>query len=332
VGLIEDLKDPLAFPEDTKSVSFVQTHISMVFMCDRYVYKIKKPVNFGFLDFTTIEKRKYFCEKEVELNRRLAEDVYIGVVPVVFDGKRHWIGKKEGKIVDYAVKMKRIPEERIMKNIFKRGDLKKEHLRKIAYTLARFHLNAKTSPEILRYGDPDVFRINTDENFEQVEKYVGISIEKDKFEKLRKWTDSFYKKREIFEKRIEQERIRDCHGDLHMEHVCISDKISVIDCIEFNDRFRYGDTICDIAFLLMDLEYHGGKVYSEKLWDYYREFAKEEDKEVEEILRFYKVYRAFVRGKVNSFQMDDEKISAQEKEEARKRAKAYFDLAYSYIS
>ncbi|RLB10258.1 MAG: gluconokinase [Deltaproteobacteria bacterium] len=330
-SLIEDLQYTDAFPEATSSVFVVQTHISMVFVCDLHVYKIKKPVNFGFLDFSTLDKRRHFCHKEVELNRRLAKDIYLGVVPVIFDGKRHLIDKGEGEIVDYAVKMKRISEDMLMSRVFERGELKKEDLIKVAKAIANFHINAETSPEIEAFGRAESFRINTDENFEQVEKYIGLSIDEKKFHELKEWTEEFYKKYEtLFESRIKQKRVRDCHGDLHMEHICLTDELPIIDCIEFNDRFRYSDTIADIAFLLMDLEYRGGFDYSNILWENYKGLANE-DEEAELVLKFYKVYRAFVRGKVNSFQLDDPSISQKAKEEAIKRARSYFDLAYSYL-
>ncbi len=331
-SMIEDLKKRDAFPEETKEVRLIQTHISFVFICDSYVYKVKKPVDFGFLDFTSLEKRRLFCEKEVELNRRLAGDVYIGVLPVIYDGKRHLIDKVSGETVDYAVKMKRLPEDMLMKRLFEENKLREEHLKEVAQRISEFHLSADTSLQIEEFGRPEVFKINTDENFDQVQKYIGITIDKEKFYEIKEWTERFYEEKgELFDKRIRKKRIRDCHGDLHMEHIYLSEEGPIIiDCIEFNDRFRYGDTVGDIAFLLMDLEYHGGKRFSDVLWRYYKEFANEED-EADEILRFYKVYRAFVRGKVNSFQLDDPSIGTKEKESAIKRARSYFDLAYSYI-
>lgn len=329
--LIEDLKRTDAFSEFTSRVSVVQTHISMVFICDSYVYKVKKPVNFGFLDFSSLDKRKYFCQKEVELNRRLAKNVYVGVIPVIFDGKRHLIGKGKGEVVDYAVKMRRIPEDMLMSNVFKRGELKKDDLERVARAVANFHMNAETSPEIEVFGRAESFKINTDENFEQVEKYIDLSIKKEQFYKLKDWTEEFYKNNEeLFEIRIAEKKIRDCHGDLHMEHICLTDELAIIDCIEFNDRFRYSDTIADIAFLLMDLEYHDGHNYSHELWKSYKKLTNEDERS-EALLRFYKVYRAFVRGKVNSFQLDDKSISQKAKEDAIARARSYFDLAYSYL-
>lgn len=330
-SLIEDLQDPRALPDETKSVDLVQTHISLVFIGDNFVYKVKKPVDFGFLDFTTLEKRLHYCQKEVELNRRLSRDLYLGVLPVRFDGKRHSLRQGSGEIVDYAVHMKRIPERLLMKAVFQQGELKAEHLERIADVLARFHGSASRSPEIDEYGKPQSFRVNTDENFEQTRNYVGITIPPEVYAILRKWTDDFYSKREeLFLHRIETGRIRDCHGDLHMEHVCLAeDEVTIFDCIEFNDRFRYGDTLSDIAFLIMDLEFHGGWDAAQMLWKAYKNRAGE--KEVDDLLTFYKVYRAYVRGKVSSFQLDDPHLPPEEKDRAAQTAKSYFRLARAYL-
>ncbi len=329
-SLIDDLQNPASLPDKTKSVFVVQTHISIVFVADEFVYKVKKPVNFGFLDFSTPEKRHYFCCKEVELNRRLSEGIYLDVLPVTFNGANYTLKGGPGKVVEYAVKMKRIPDDKLMRSVFEKGELTNSHLRRIAEILARFHLNAFRSPEIDQYGKPEKFKVNTDENFEQVERYIGVTIQEKALGAIKRWTAEFYDtNNELFFKRVGQGKIRDCHGDLHMEHICFTKNLSIIDCIEFNERFRYSDTIADIAFLLMDLEYHGGKSFSKILWDFYKEFAYEKD--VDSLLTFYKVYRAFVRGKVNSFQVDDETIGPDKKDEAVQTAKKYFRLAYSYI-
>ncbi len=330
MNIIEDLQNPDSLPDKTDSVSIVQTHISIVFVADEFVYKVKKPVNFGFLDFSTLEKRRYFCHQEVKLNNRLSKGIYLDVLPVRSDGKKYILGGGSGEVVEYAVKMRRIPDEKLMKSVFESGGLTKEHLKMIARALSSFHMDALRTHEIDKYGEPDTFKVNTDENFEQVEKYIGISIQENKFNALKKWTDDFYSSnRDLFLARIDKGRIRDCHGDLHMEHICFTEPLSIIDCIEFNNRFRYSDTVADIAFLLMDLEYHGGKEDAAILWNFYKELARETN--VDSLLTFYKSYRAFVRGKVDSFQLDDDNISAGKKDEAVKRAGKYFQLAYSYI-
>jgi hypothetical protein len=330
-SLIDDLQNPASLPDKTKDISVVQTHISIVFVADEFVYKVKKPVNFGFLDFSTLEKRQYFCNQELELNKRLSQDIYLDVLPVIFDGDIHTLKGGPGKVVEYAVKMKRIPDDKLMRSVFEKGKLTNSKLKRIAKVLARFHLNAFRSPEIEQYGKAEKFKINTDENFEQVEKYIGVTIRTNEFDATKRWTEEFYDaNKELFIKRIGQGRIRDCHGDLHMEHICFTKNLSIIDCIEFNERFRYSDTVADIAFLLMDLEYHGGESFSKILWDSYKEFA--DDKAVDSLLTFYKVYRAFVRGKVNSFQVDDETIGPDKKDEAVQTARKYFQLAYSYTA
>jgi hypothetical protein len=329
--MIDDLLDPVLLPDKTESVSIVQTHISFVIVADGFVYKIKKPVNFGFLDFSTLKKRRYYCHQEIILNRRLSKDTYLGVLPIVYDGKIHSMGIGKGRIVEYAVKMKRLPDEMLMKSVFLRGELNTGHLRKIARVLARFHLSARNSVDIDKFGEPGMFRVNTDENFDQTEKYIGRTIQRKAFDALKKWTADFYNSYgELFWRRIKAKKIRDCHGDLHMEHICLTEDLPIFDCIEFNKRFRYTDTVCDIAFLVMDLEYHGGNAYSKILWDLYKEMADEEA-EADSLLTFNKVYRAFVRGKVSSFQLDDEHIGIEKKEKVTQIARRYFSLARSYI-
>lgn len=329
-SVIVDLQNPSILPDKTKDVFVVQTHISIVFVADEFVYKVKKPVNFGFLDFSTLEKRSFYCHQEVNLNRRLAKDIYLDVLPITFDGETHSLKGGPGNVVEYAVKMRRVPDESLMKSFFKSGKLQGAHLKKIAEVLADFHVNAIRSNEIDQFGRPEKFKMNTDENFEQTERFIGITVREVDFKALKKWTNEFFVSNvNIFHERIKAGKIRDCHGDLHMEHICLTKDLPILDCIEFNDRFRYSDIIADIAFLLMDLEYNGGDSFSKVLWDCYKD--KTGEKQVDLLLTFYKVYRAFVRGKVNSFQIDDAGIPADKKAEAVQKAIKYFQLARSYI-
>jgi len=329
--IIEDLKNPASLPDSTETVSVVQTHISMVFVGDEFVYKVKKPVNFGFLDFTTLEKRHYYCQQEVKLNRRLAKNLYVGVLPVRRTENGYSLRETSGEIADYAVKMKRIPQELLMKSLFQQGQLTEEHLKSVSESLVKFHRSALRNAEIDRFGAPSMVKVNTDENFSQVSNYIGVTIAEKEFNALKRWTEEFYAHNEaLFLDRITQGKIRDCHGDLHMEHICLSEDPAIFDCIEFNDRFRYSDALSDVAFLLMDLEYHGGERFAEALWEHYCVLAGEKD--VKSLLTFYKIYRAFVRGKVNSFQLDDESIDREKKDIAIQTAKKYFELAFAYIA
>jgi uncharacterized protein len=330
--MIDDLMLTSAYPEESISVKLVQTHISTVFISDNFVYKIKKPVNFGFLDFSTLEKRKYYCKKEVELNNRFSKDVYLGVYPVTFDGKKHAISGK-GTIVDYAVKMKRLSDEDLLKTRFKKGTVTSDDIKRIANAISTFHKRSINSKEIDEFGKLEAVKYNTDENFEQTKDFIDKSISKKQFNDLKNWTDEFYKKNQkIFLQRVGNKKIRDCHGDLHMEHICLTDPIIIFDCIEFNDRFRYSDILSDIAFLLMDLEFNGGYDLSEKLCKTYLEQIGENDDEViHGLIAFYKIYRAYVRGKVTSFILNDSNITDDKKINAKNIAKKYFKLANSYI-
>ena len=326
--LVRELLRPDIYPEPTKKVELLQTHISFIFLGDGYVYKVKKPVDFGFLDFTTLEKREFYCHQEVKLNRRLSPDTYQKVVSITDEGERLAIDGK-GPVVEYAVKMKRIPLDRLMLTLLKKGHVTEEMIGSVARKLAEFHSSAERSPEIDRFGTLEIIKKNTDENFEQTGKYIGKSIGQEQFDSIKGYTDSFYERNEeLFEKRIADKRIRDCHGDLHMEHICLTDPIIIFDCIEFNERFRYSDVAADIAFLAMDLDYHDREDLSELLMKAYVHHSG--DREVDKLLGFYKTYRAYVRGKVISFRLDDPDISKEDKEEALHLASRYFELAERY--
>jgi len=327
----EELKRGLlnqdAYHGSPRKVEFKETHISLVFLADDYVYKIKKPVNFGFLDFSTLEKRKHFCEKEVELNKRLSPDVYLGVLAVTLDnGKVAMDGK--GPTVEYAVKMRRLPTEKLMITLLRENQLTREMVERVAEAIALFHAQSGASKEIEKFGSIEVIKTNTDENFSQTEKYVGLSISESQFESIKKYTDSYLNYRTgVFKRRVAEGRIKDCHGDLHLEHVCVTEPIKIFDCIEFNDRFRYSDTAADIAFLAMDLDFNGRRDLSEILIAAYVKFSK--DRGVLNVVNFYKVYRAYVRGKVTSFRLD--LLHPTAKSEVLRTAQKYFDLANMFV-
>jgi aminoglycoside phosphotransferase family enzyme len=327
-SLQKALLDPHLYPDLPKEVQFIETHISLLFLTGNYVYKVKKPVDFGFLDFTTLEKRKHFCEEEVRLNRRLSPDIYLGTVEMTQDeGQISWEGK--GKVVEYAVKMRQIPEDRLMDKLLERGQVNAEMMGAVAEKLAHFYSFAETNNFIKSFARPKRVKQDTDENFEQTEKYKELAISGKAYDDIKNRTNQFFSsKQEIFYQRIVSDRIRDCHGDLRLEHIFWGDEISIFDCIEFNERFRYTDVAADIAFLAMDLDYHGREDLSRHLIHTYVE--KSGDRHLMGMLDFYRCYRAYVRGKVESFRLDDPNIPGREKEEALKRAQKYFDLALRY--
>ncbi len=329
--LLEFLSYPENYPEKSKSLKIIQTHISFIFILDNYVYKIKKPVNFGFLDFTTLEKRKYYSLKEIEINRRLAKDIYIGVVPISKVKDKFEFSDKNP--VEYVVKMKRLPEEFLLSNLIKKG-IKEKDLIRIADKIAEFHSKAETNEYILSMGKMEKIKINTDENFEQTEKYKNITIKDKDHEFIKKKVDKFYENFEnLFEKRIKNKKIKDCHGDLRMEHICVLKKdIIIFDAIEFNERFRYHDILNDIAFLTMEMDYEGFRKEKKIVEDRWFEICeKEKNEEILKLYYFYLSYRSFVRGKVTSFLLDDPYISFEEKERIKEKAKKFFELSKIYI-
>ncbi len=304
---------------DRYGFSLEETHISWVLIGEKTAYKIKKPVNFGFLDYSSLDKRLKFCKKEVELNRRLAADMYLGVSSIV--QTEYGVDMdKAGEIIDYAVKMKRIPHDRMMDVLIRNNTIKESHIESLARIVADFHKKAATNEYIKSFGSIEVNRKNTDENFQQTADAVGEYITRFEYETIKKFTDEFYEKHaDLFERRIREDKIRDCHGDMYSRNICIisEEKIYIYDCIEFNERFRYSDVASDVAFLLMDMENFSRYDLSENFLKHYIEYSK--DSSLSEILDFYKIYRAYVRGKISYFQKQ------------KREAALYFDLAFGYL-
>ncbi|MBI4963907.1 MAG: AAA family ATPase [Desulfomonile tiedjei] len=327
--LIRALSHPSIYPHNPQSVRVLQTHISVVFIAGDLVYKIKKPVDFGFLDFTTLEKRRFFCRQEVELNSRFSEGIYLGVESI-YEGPSGVNLRGEGDEIEAAVLMRRVPEDQTMLKMLEAERITPEILDQLADRLAYFHSQAATGPEISSFGSPEVIYQNLRENFEQTEAYVGKTIDAETHKEVSQLAMDFLQThKDLFRQRIRQGFIRDCHGDLHLDHVVILDEIMLYDCIEFNDRFRYGDTAADLAFLLMDLDFRGFPAFSEQISNRYADSSG--DREILRLLPFYKSYRAFVRGKVLGFTLDEPEVSFAEKESSRAMAGAYFRLALAYM-
>jgi len=326
--LVKALLKSKAYPETTGKIELAQTQMSFVFLTSEFVYKVKKAVDLGYLDYTTLEKRRFFCQKEIELNRRLCPEIYLGVVPVTRDRGAIRIGGR-GEVIEYAVKMRRLPQKAMMDVLLANDGVSVEMITGVAQKLAAFHKEAETNAEISAFGEIKTITRNTDENFDQTEKYIGRTISKDSYRHVKNFTNSFVEESApLFNRRIKEGRIRDCHGDLHAAHICFSDGICIYDCIEFNDRFRYCDIASEIAFLAMDLDHYGRADLSRSLVKAY--VNESGDKELLELLGFYKGYRAYVRGKVESFKLDDPYISKGGKEKTLEIAASYFDLARAY--
>ncbi|NPV05536.1 MAG: AAA family ATPase [Syntrophaceae bacterium] len=328
--LVEAMSRPGFYPHRPPSVELVQTHISFVFIAGDRVYKVKKAVDFGFLDFTTLEKRKRFCEEELRLNRRLAPEAYLEVAAIGEDaGGTPALGV--GRPVEYAVVMRRLPQDRMLKRLLAEGKVPPETMDAVAAKVSDFHRRAETGGRIDEMGGIETILYNHDENFEQTARYIGLTIPRERYEFLRGWVNRFLEReRPLFEKRVAEHRIRDCHGDLHAEHICLADGIIIFDCIEFNERFRFGDVAAEAAFLAMDLDYNGYPGHARAFVDAYVRHSG--DGEVRRLLDFYRCYYAYVRGKVTSFRLDDPHIGPAQREEAARAASRYFDLAFAYAA
>ncbi len=326
--LVQALLQPTAYPERPASVELAETHISHLFFTPHHVYKVKKAVNFGFLDFTTLEKRRYYCHQEVELNRRISPQVYLGVMEVRRQGGRYTV-EGPGETVEYAVKMRRLPQERLLATLLRQGEVTPEDIRRLGIKIAAFHAGAGTSPDITRLGGLEAVRQNLEENFAQTRQYVGACLSQDTFDDLEAYSHAFMALKErLFRQREAQERVRDCHGDLHTGQIFLENGISIIDCIEFNERFRYSDVAADLAFLAMDLDFYNRQDLSRLLVETYVEASG--DPGVRELMDFFKVYRAYVRGKVTAFRLDDPTLGEEERQRVVSQAQAYFHLAHSY--
>ncbi|MBI4513766.1 MAG: AAA family ATPase [Gemmatimonadetes bacterium] len=328
-ALISFLGAPSSYPHPVASVEHRQTHISHLFFAGAFVYKVKKPVDLGFLDFTTLEKRKEACEAEVRLNRRIAPCVYLGVQEIRRGPGGYTFGP-EGEVVEYAVKMRRLPEERRLADAVERGRVDRETLRRLGRLVADFHRRAETSPRIAEFGSARVVAANCEENFEQTRPAIGRTIEAEVWRAIREQVERYLRVHAaLFERRVEEGRIRDCHGDILLEDIFVdpeTGELHVLDCIEFNERFRFSDTLADAAFVSMDLRYRGRDDLAETLLASY--FEASDDERHPTLLAFYECYRAYVRGKVRSFVTDQPGPTAEERARAADEARRYFALAH----
>jgi aminoglycoside phosphotransferase family enzyme len=319
---------PDAYEHPADQVQLIQTHISYVLIAGEFVYKYKKPMNFGFLDFSTLEKRGHYCLQEITLNRRLCPEIYLERVEVTSSPDGYLLNGG-GEIVEYGVKMRRLEEERMMGRLLDAGALTKDHLDQIVDTLVPFYESAEVNDEIRSYGRTETVAVNVVENFEQTEAFVdGPALGREQFDQIKAYALGVLKQEIRFNKRIEDERIRDCHGDLYSANICLSDKVYVFDCIEFNDRFRYSDVAGDIGFLAMDLDFHG----LDELADYFvaRYVERSGDRGLLDLIAFYKCYRAYVRGKINLFTAADTGLDSATRSDCTAQAKRYFELAQRY--
>ena len=293
----EALRKPQAYNEKTGQIEVKQTHISYVFLTEKFVYKVKKAVNFGFLDFSTLEKRRKFCEKELVINQRLCGDMYLEVVPVNRSSSGEIRINGEGETVEYAVKMKKIPEEKIMTRLLEENKIDKNIIDKMAKIIVDFHENAALSRTDGEFEPLSMIETNWRENFEQTQEFIGRSISAEMHQFIQEKVNEFMEKnRDLLAKRVTENKIKNCHGDMHSGNIFVADKIYIFDAIEFNERFSNCDVASEVAFLAMDLDFKKRSDLSRLFVEKYVQYSG--DQGVGYLLSFYKCYRAYVRGKV----------------------------------
>lgn len=327
--LISALQDPARYDHPVDAFKVLETHISWVVLTGPYAYKIKKPMDFGFLDFSTLERRKHFCEEEIRLNQRLAPDIYIDVLPITGSEADPQIGGA-GEPFEYAIRMRQFDQANMLDGIQERGELSRDMMTSLAHQVAIFHKELPKVPEDKPLGTPETVYAAMQENFDQVRPLLEDPNLLQQVDALEGWTRSTF---ERMEEMIGQRRadgfVRECHGDLHLSNITHYDgKVTVFDCIEFNEPFRWIDTINDLAFLLMDLESRDEFKLASDVLNTYLEYSG--DFGGLPLLPLYKAYRAMVRAKIALLTMGNPSLNEDEKADLLDTYRRYAELADSY--
>jgi uncharacterized protein len=331
--LVEAMMRPEFYPESPERIELKQTHISYVFLAGNAVYKVKKPVHFPFLDCSDRAIRYRYCCEEVRLNARLSPRIYLGVFAILKHGDSFVLGPEVHEplheAVEYAVKMRRLPDDRMLDRLLAAGKVDAAAVRAIAKRIAEFHASAPSNRG-WTYGSAAAIWRGVIEDIAQNEDFVGHTLGREQFAAIDAFCRAFITAHwRPMNDRAHAGRIREGHGDLRAEHICLmDDQIDVIDCVEFSERLRYGDVASEIAFLAMDLERLGAPGLADELVETYAEITG--DDELGLFVPFYKCYRACVRGKVESLRSLEREVGADERDRARRLAHSYFDLALRY--
>ena len=292
-----------------EAVEVVETHISWVLLAGDYAYKIKKAVDLGFLDFSTLEKRRFYCGEELRLNRRLAPDLYLEVVPIAGSAD-HPVLNGPGPAIEYAVKMRRFPQSCLLDQVLLRGELTPETVDAIARRIADFHGRTAIADNESPFGTPERAHLPVAENFAQIRPRLRDNEDLNRLDKLERWSEREYQSRiDALAERKARGLVRECHGDLHLGNMVLLDGEAVpFDCIEFSENLRWIDVISEAAFLAMDLQDRGRPDLARRFLNAYLEQTG--DYEGLEVLRYYLVYRAMVRAKVACIRAGQAKQSA----------------------
>jgi len=330
---INKMLDPAIYDHPVSEVELIETHISWVLLTGEYAYKIKKPVDFGFLDFSTLDKRRQCCEQELRLNGRLAASIYLDVVSITGSPGQPAISGK-GETFEYAVKMRQFPQSAQLDHKLEAGELAIEQMEDIASMVADFHQRIDAADEVLSYGSAESVSQPVEQNFAQIREHLDTDEYEQPLKQLEQWSrDSFIALKSRFEQRKKEGCIRECHGDMHLRNIVWLDEDFhqgpvAFDCIEFNDNLRWIDVISEVAFLVMDLQ-------SRNLYSYARRFLNSYLEETGDyagvmLLPYYLSYRAMVRAKVSVLRLQQAGVSAEEKRQMLDEFEQYLELASHY--
>lgn len=328
---IQEMLKPEFYPHPVQApIRLEQTHVSYVLLTGDYAYKLKKPVNFGFLDFSTLALRHHFCQEELRMNERGASGLYLEVVPVSQSGDRIFLGEGQGEVIEYAVKMHQFPQNALFSGLLAEGQLTEGLMEQLGKKVAAFHQQAPTNDYIRQFGEVEQIRQAFDENYQQTEKYIGGAQTQQWFEETKAYTDRFFAERKaLFDQRMAQNWIRECHGDLHLRNICLwNDQIYLFDCIEFNEPFRFVDVMFDIAYAVMDLAARNRSDLANAYLNTYIEQTG--DWEGLQVLPIYVNRQSYVRAKITSFLLDDPAVPEEQKAQAMQTAALYYKLAWQY--
>lgn len=327
-ALISALQNPALYPHPVEGFQLIETHISWVLLTGEYAYKIKKPMNFGFLDFTELSQRGHFCNEELRLNQRLTDGLYLEVLPITGSVDAPQIGG-DGAPIEYVLKMRQFPQGQMLNTLQANGELNASHIDQMARQIAEFHLQAPKVPVEHPLGTPDSVMAPVEQNFEQIRPFLTDKADLQQLDNLQAWAhSSFQRLHGLLEARKAEGFIRECHGDIHLGNATLIDgKVVIFDCIEFNEPFRLTDVYADTAFLAMDLEDRGLKCLARRFISQYLELTG--DYQGLELLNFYKAYRALVRAKVALFSMPTDADGVQ-RATALRTYRNYANLAESY--
>jgi uncharacterized protein len=323
--MIDGLTQAQAYRHKVDSVKLIETHISWVFLTGAFAYKIKKPVNFGFLDFSSLEKRAFFCQEELRLNQRLSPQVYLGVVAITGSFEKPEM-EGDGEPIEYAVKMLQFNSGDVLTQRVENGCLSHEAIDEMALQMGRFHLAAAIAESASPYGEIEEIAYRSDENFQQVRLLLGSRPDLSDLDELSSWSaNELAVKRSWFEARKAQGFVRECHGDWHLGNMTLhKGQLIVFDCLEFNPLLRWIDVISELAFIVMDLAHSGLMKQGIRLVNQY--FQLTGDYQGIRLFRYYLVYRAMVLAKVALFKRQ-QASSVQEKEKALAAFHSYLKLA-----